>query len=147
MNRQFAAEGPNELWVADITYVPTWTGFGYLATVLDVFSRRIVGWSYATHMRTELIVDAIDMAIETRRPPRGLIHHSDQGSQYGSIAFGRRCRQRRDHVVDGIEGRLPVNRPIGSGACFLIGCWYWEMLALGFAGRYICGRAGWWVVP
>ena len=93
VNRQFAAAGPNELWVADITYVPTWTGFGYLATVLDVFSRRIVGWSYATHMRTELIVDAIDMAIETRRPPRGLIHHSDQGSQYGSIAFGRRCRR------------------------------------------------------
>ena len=93
VNRQFTATGPNRLWVADITYVPTWAGFGYLATVLDVFSRRIVGWSYASHMRTELIVDAIDMAIETRRPPRGLIHHSDQGSQYGSIDFGRRCRR------------------------------------------------------
>ena len=80
VNRQFAAAGPNELWVADITYVPTWTGFGYLATVLDVFSRRIVGWSYATHMRTELIVDAIGMAIETRRPPRGLIRGAMAGS-------------------------------------------------------------------
>ncbi len=75
------------------TYVPTWSGFGYLATVLDVFSRRIVGWSYATHMRTELIIDAIDMAIETGRPPRGLIHHSNQGAQYGAIDFGRRCRR------------------------------------------------------
>ena len=83
VNRRFAAAGPNEPWVADITYVPTWAGFGYLATVLDVFIRRIVGGSYATHMRTEMIVDAIDMAIETRRPPRGLIHHSDQGSQAG----------------------------------------------------------------
>ncbi len=93
VNRDFTAAAPNELWVADITYVPTWAGFGYLATVLDVFSRRIVGWSYATHMRTELIIDAIDMAIETRRPPRGLIHHSDQGAQYGAIDFGRRCRR------------------------------------------------------
>ena len=67
--------------MADITYVRTWSGFGYLATVLDVFSRRIVGWSYASHMRTELILDAIDTAIETRRPPRSLIHHSDHRSQ------------------------------------------------------------------
>ena len=72
--------------MADITYVPTWAGFGYLATVLDVFSRRIVGWSYATHMRTELIVDAIDMVIETRRPPRGLIHHSDRLSPLNTAA-------------------------------------------------------------
>ena len=93
VNRRFTADAPNELWVADITYVPTWTGFGYLATVLDVFSRRIVGWSYATHMRTELVLDAIGMAIESRRPPFGLIHHSDQGSQYGAIDFGRRCRR------------------------------------------------------
>ena len=92
VNRQFAAAGPNELWVADITYVRTWAGFGYLATVLDVFSRRIVGWSYATHMRTELIVDAIAMAIETRRPPRGLIHHlnlvNTAASRSGAAAAG-----------------------------------------------------------
>lgn len=93
VQRDFTATEPNTIWVADITYVPTWSGFGYLATVLDVFSRRIVGWSFATHMRTELIVDAIDMAIHTRRPSPGLIHHSDQGTQYTSIEFGRRCRR------------------------------------------------------
>ena len=78
VKRDFTAAAPNELWVADITYVPTLAGFGYLATVLDVFSRRIVGWSYANHMRTSLIVDAIDMAVEQRKPAPGLIHHSDQ---------------------------------------------------------------------
>lgn len=93
VKRDFTASAPNHLWVADITYVPTFAGFGYLATVLDVFSRRIVGWSYATHMRTELIVDALDMAVQQRRPARGLVHHSDQGTQYTSIEFGRRCRQ------------------------------------------------------
>ena len=93
VERDFTAAAPNQLWVADITYIPTWSGFGYLATVLDVYSRRIVGWSFADHMRTELIVDAIDMALFTRRPPRGVIHHSDQGTQYTSIEFGRRCRQ------------------------------------------------------
>ena len=93
VKRDFTAAAPNELWVADITYVPTLAGFGYLATVLDVFSRRIVGWSYANHMRTSLIVDAIDMAVEQRKPAPGLIHHSDQGTQYTSIVFGRRCRQ------------------------------------------------------
>lgn len=91
VQRDFTAAGPNELWVADITYVPTWAGFGYLATVLDVFSRRIVGWSFADHLRSELVVDAIDMAIFTRRPEPGLVHHSDQGTQYTSIEFGRRC--------------------------------------------------------
>lgn len=93
VKRDFSAAGPNELWVADITYVPTWAGFGYLATVLDVYSRRIVGWSYADHIRTTLIIDAINMAVDQRRPPPGLIHHSDQGTQYTSIDFGRRCRQ------------------------------------------------------
>jgi len=93
VKRDFTAPTLNHLWVADITYIPTHAGFGYLATVLDVFSRRIVGWSYATHMRTELIVDALDMAVHQRRPGRGLVHHSDQGTQYTSIEFGQRCRQ------------------------------------------------------
>ncbi len=93
VERDFTARAPNQLWVADITYVPTWSGFGYLATVLDVFSRRIVGWAFADHMRTGLIVEAVDMAVFTRRPPRGVIHHSDQGTQYTSLEFGRRCRQ------------------------------------------------------
>jgi putative transposase len=80
------------LWVADITYIPTWAGFLYLAVVLDAFSRRIVGWSMAAHLRTTLVLDALDMALGQRRPD-SVIHHSDQGSQYTSIAFGTRCRQ------------------------------------------------------
>lgn len=77
--------------MADITYIPTWAGFLYLAVVLDVFSRRIVGWSMADHLRTALVLDALDMALGQRRPD-SVIHHSDQGSQYTSIAFGERCR-------------------------------------------------------
>jgi len=80
VDRHFVATGPDQLWVADITYVPTWAGFLYLAIVLDVWSRRIVGWAMATHLRTELVLDALDMAVARRRP-RGVIHHSDQGCQ------------------------------------------------------------------
>jgi len=92
VERDFQADGPNQLWVADITYVPTWAGFLYLAVVLDVWSRRIVGWSMATHLRTELVLDALDMAVHQRRP-QGVVHHSDQGTQYTSIAFGLRCKE------------------------------------------------------
>ena len=81
----------DRLWVADITYIPTWAGFLYLAVVLDAFSRRVVGWSMANHLRTQLVLDALDMALWQRRPD-GVIHHSDQGSQYTSLAFGKRCR-------------------------------------------------------
>ena len=80
VNREFEAEGPDGLWVADITYVPTWAGFLYLAVVLDVWSRRIVGWSMRKHLRTELVVEALEMALHQRRPTE-VIHHSDQGSQ------------------------------------------------------------------
>ncbi len=90
VDRDFTATGPNQLWVADITYIPTWAGFLYLAVVLDVWSRRIVGWAMATHLRKELVLDALDMALYQRRP-EAVIHHSDQGSQYTSLAFGRRC--------------------------------------------------------
>ena len=93
VERLFSATCPDALWVADITYLPTWQGFLYLAVVLDAFSRRVVGWSMAGHLRTELILDALDMAISVRRPGEGLIHHSDRGTQYTSIAFGRRCRE------------------------------------------------------
>ena len=92
VERDFTASMPDRLWVADITYVPTWAGFLYLAVVLDAFSRRIVGWSMATTLATRLVLDALDMALMTRRP-RGVIHHSDQGSQYTSIEFGHRCRE------------------------------------------------------
>jgi putative transposase len=92
IERDFTASGPNRLWVADITYIPTWAGFLYLAVVLDVWSRRVVGWSMAVHLRTELVLKALDMAVGQRRPV-GVIHHSDQGTQYTSIAFGQRCRE------------------------------------------------------
>ena len=92
VDRDFTAERPNMLWVADITYIPTWAGFLYLAVVLDAFSRRIVGWSMATTLHTQVVLDALNMALGQRRPS-GVIHHSDQGSQYTSIAFGKRCRE------------------------------------------------------
>jgi putative transposase len=92
VERDFAVSGPNQLWVADITYVPTWTGFLYLAVVLDAWSRRVVGWSMATHLRTELVLEALNMAL-WQRQPEAVIHHSDQGCQYTSLAFGSRCRE------------------------------------------------------
>ena len=92
VQRHFQAEAPDRLWVADITYVPTWAGFLYLAVVLDVFSRRVVGWSMANHLRTELVLNALNMALARRRPGP-VIHHSDQGVQYTSLAFGKRCRE------------------------------------------------------
>lgn len=91
VQRDFVATAPNQLWVADITYVPTWAGFLYLAVVLDAFSRRIVGWAMATHLRTELVLAALEMARVQRRPT-AVIHHSDHGCQYTSLAFGDRCR-------------------------------------------------------
>ncbi len=93
VDRQFVASGPDALWVADITYVPTWVGFLFLAVVLDVWSRRVVGWAMASHLRTELVLDALEMAIMQRRPTTQTIFHSDQGSQYTSIEFGKRCRE------------------------------------------------------
>ncbi len=92
VQRAFTATGPNQLWVADITYIPTWAGTLYLAVVLDVWSRRIIGWAMATHLRTSLVLAALDMAIVQRRPT-AVIHHSDQGCQYTAIEFGRRCRE------------------------------------------------------
>jgi putative transposase len=92
VNRNFAAAAPNCLWVADITYIPTWAGFLYLAVVLDAFSRKIVGWAMETYLRVELVLKALNMALWQRRPTE-VIHHSDQGSQYTSLAFGQRCEQ------------------------------------------------------
>ena len=92
VKRDFTAQGPDQLWVADATYVPTWAGFLYLAVVLDAWSRRIVGWAMASHLRTELMLEALDMALWQRHPEE-VIHHSDQGCQYTSIAFGRHCRE------------------------------------------------------
>jgi putative transposase len=93
VNRDFAAPGPDRLWVADITALPTRAGFCYLAAVTDAWSRRVVGWSMASHMRAELVTAALDAAVVRRRPGGGLVHHSDHGSQYTSLAFGRRLRE------------------------------------------------------
>ncbi len=92
VQRQFTAEAPDRLWVADITYVPTGSGFLYLAVVVDVFSRRVVGWAMESHIRTELVLQALNMALYLRRP-QGVIHHSDQGIQYTAYAFGKRCSE------------------------------------------------------
>lgn len=92
IQRDFQVTAADQLWVADITYVPTWAGFVYLSVVLDAWSRRVVGWSMANHLRTELVLDALNMALWQRRPD-SVIHHSDQGTQYTSIAFGQRCKE------------------------------------------------------
>lgn len=92
VQRNFTAAAPNQLWVADITYVPTWGGFLYLAIVLDAFSRRIVGWAMATHLKTALVLDALEMA-HAQRQPGGVIFHSDHGCQYTALAFGQRCTE------------------------------------------------------
>jgi putative transposase len=93
VKRNFNPQAPNRLWVADITYVRTWEGWLYLSFVLDTYSRRVVGWSMANNLRTELVLDAVNMAIYTRRPTPGLIHHSDRGSQYTSVEFGSRLKE------------------------------------------------------
>jgi putative transposase len=104
VNRDFTPAAPNVLWVADITYLRTGQGWLYLAAVQDAFSRQIVGWSMATHMRASLVVDALQMALARRRPDPGLIHHSDQGSQYVSLAFGRAAGQAGIAVSMGSRG-------------------------------------------
>jgi putative transposase len=92
IERDFTAVSPNQLWVADITYVPTWAGFLYLAVVVEAWSRRVIGWAMETHLRTELVLAALDMAV-AQRQPTAVIHHSDQGCQYTSVAFGKRCAE------------------------------------------------------
>ena len=107
VERRFRPAAPNVLWVTDVTYLRTWEGWLYFAAVQDAFSRRIVGWSMADHMRAELVVDALQMAIARRRPAPGLIHHSDQGSQYVSLGFGQAA------------GKAGIARSMGSrGDCY-----------------------------
>lgn len=93
VRRRFVATAPNQLWTADITYIPTSSGFLYLAVVLDVYSRRIVGWAMTEHLRSELVLAAVEMAVWNRRPTTGVIHHSDQGTQYTSLAFNQCCQR------------------------------------------------------
>jgi putative transposase len=93
LQRDFTATRPNEKWVADLTYIRTWNGFCYLAFILDCYSRRVVGWQLATHMRAELVLDALEMANGLRRPGGGLIAHSDRGSQYTSLTYTERLKE------------------------------------------------------
>jgi putative transposase len=107
LQRDFTATAPDRRWVADITYVPTWSGFLFLAVVIDVFSRRVVGWSMSSQQRTELVTAALSMAVRRRRPDGVVVHHSDQGCQYTSYDFAKACR------AAGVE------RSMGSvGDCF-----------------------------
>ena len=107
VDRNFTPTWADELWCADIKYVRTWQGWLYLAAVMDCYSRRIVGWSMRPNLEAELVVDALEMAIARRRPKPGLVHHSDQGSQYVSLRFGERCRE------------IGIHRSMGSkGDCF-----------------------------
>ena len=94
VKRRFTATAPNQLWVTDITYVRTWEGWLYLAVILDVFSRRVVGWAIASHLRTELIEEALAMALGERRPAKGLVHHSDRGCQYASGDYRKKLAAR-----------------------------------------------------
>jgi putative transposase len=93
VKRDFNPRASDRLWVADISYVSTWEGFDYLAFVLDAYSRRLVGWAMADHLRSELVIDALNMALWRRNPAPGLIHHSDRGSQYTSISFAQRLEE------------------------------------------------------
>jgi len=93
VDRKFSASGPNQLWVADITYIPTLAGFHFLAVVLDVWSRKIVGWSMNTRLNTQIVLDALAMAVQRRGAIEDVIHHSDQGCQYTSTEFSRHCRE------------------------------------------------------
>jgi putative transposase len=107
VERAFRPAAPNRLWCADIKYVRTWQGWLYLGAVMDCYSRRIVGWSMRPDLEAELVVDALEMAIARRQPQAGLVHHSDQGSQYVSLRFGERCRE------------IGIHRSMGSkGDCF-----------------------------
>ncbi len=113
VDRDFVASKPNQLWVADITFVPTASGFLYLAVVLDAWSRKIVGWSMANHLRAELVLGALEMAIGQRRPG-DVIHHSDQASQYTSLAFGARCNEAGVRPLMGSVGDAYDNAMCGS---------------------------------
>jgi len=111
VERRFRPAEPNTLWIADITYLRTWEGWLYLAAVQDAYSRRIVGWSMADHMRAELVVDALQMALHRRRPGPGPIHHSDQGSQGGFERSSqhldvRSCDGQAGWVDEGVDGAL-----------------------------------------
>ena len=98
LDRQFHADSPDTAWVTDITYIRTAAGWGYLATVLDLCTRMVVGWAFADHMRAELTVDALNAALGTRKPAKDLIHHSDRGSQYACPEYRKKLKDLRMRV-------------------------------------------------
>ena len=104
VDRDFNPGRVDQLWCADITYIRTWEGWLYLASVMDCYSRRIVGWAMADHMRAELVIEALEMAVSRRRPQGRPVHHSDQGSQYTSLIFTKRCRSVDIDVSTGSKG-------------------------------------------
>ena len=104
VERDFNPTAVNRLWCADITYIRTWEGWLYLASVMDCYSRRIVGWAIADHMRKELVIEALQMAVARRRPDVGVVHHSDRGSQYTSLMFTNRCGLVGIEVSNGSRG-------------------------------------------
>jgi transposase InsO family protein len=107
IGRDFTAPAPDTRWCGDVTYVRTWDGWAYVATVIDLYSRAVVGWAAADHMRTSLVTDALDMAITRRQPPAGVIFHSDRGSQYTSSTFDTHCKKNK------------VRRSLGrTGICY-----------------------------
>ena len=107
IGRNFTADRPNQKWCGDITYIKTWQGWAYLATVIDLHSRAVVGWAIADHMRTELVTDALENAIARRKPPKGVIFHADRGTQYTSKEFAKFC------------GRNDIRRSLGrTGICY-----------------------------
>ena len=107
VERAFTATAPNQLWVADITYIPTWAGFLYLAVVVDVYSRRIVGWAMENHLRTELVLQALNMALGQRRPD-AVIHHSDQGCQGGFKGSSQHLREVWRWSQAGLDARIEL---------------------------------------
>ncbi len=116
VERDFSSERPDRLWIADITYIPTWAGFLYLAVVVDAWSRKVVGWAMATHLRTELVLDALNMAIGQRRPAE-VIHHSDQGCQGGFKWSSQRSR-----VSENLGVRRELRQVSSSRGSFEVGC-------------------------
>jgi len=114
VERDFCPAAPNELWCSDFTYIETGEGWLYVAGALDCFSRRLVGWSMADHMRTELVVAALEMAVRRRRPASGLVHHSDQGSQYTALVFGRHATEAGIALSMGSKGDCFDNAVIES---------------------------------
>ncbi len=144
VDRNFTASRPNQLWIADITYIPTTTGFLYLAVVLDVWSRKVVGWSMANHLRAELVLDALEMAIGQRRP-KDVVHHSDQGSQGGfkwssQHLDGGDCDGYSEAALGSVGARrVAVARAAGGGAARGPAA----VLGVDCGGSVERGRSGW----